>query len=267
LALSAPVQFEQPTAPIVYQTVHSSTQNRTTRLQRTKPQEEVSTRRRRARSFRVLPALLAIAVVSAGLLLWQFGRPRYRVYTSQAIGDRHTAFLISYPSDWYVDDSDTPVQGDGERTIALIKLRHSPAHGLQQWLDERLYRVGAQDWSDSLVMVGLQRAGSYRDIDTESRRMERSLQMLTRRGGTYSVRKSSCPAGPDLEIEVNLNQKTDPQIQQVLLVYPRVIRGDPQYEVVIQNIAMERLRGRLGQVAADVVSRLKLVKEQGRPSP
>jgi hypothetical protein len=247
--------------------VHSSTQNRTTTLEPAKPNEANSITRRKGHTFRTVSALLVVAAVTTGLLLWQFSRPRYGVYTSQAIGEGHTAFLLSYPSGWFVENNYAPIEEKGVRSMAVIRLRHDPTHGLQEWMDEHLFRENAQDWSGSFVEIGLQRAAYYRklDLDTETRRLAQPLRMLTRRGGTYSLRKFVCPAGPVLEIEIN-NGTGNLQIQQDLVLFPIATPGDPQYEVYIQNHTTERLKDRFRQVAADVVSRIRLVKEHGGPS-
>ena len=243
------------------------------------PTHEASHSRHKARRSRLIAALLAAAVLGVGMVLWQLGRPAYRVHTSYAVGERRTSVVVAYPSDWSVDHRSDPIDADASApTTTWMSLRRARPQGLQWWLEKYVYHISEEDYDSSFIFVELQAVRHFKGLNAETSRLQQAYSTMARPGGSYSILRRTCPIGPCLDIA--FRPDTGPpfmnrprRIGNVLLVFPTAAPGEPQYEVIVRYYIPpssrdnDPLNDRLYKIASDVVSRLRLVREHGRPSP
>lgn len=208
-----------------------------------------------SRALRVTILAVAALAILAGIVFWSAQRPHYRTYQTSATGDQQAPMIVSYPSDWTIDDW----SGDRGQSSTIV-LTHTPPRGLQAWIDQYLGGISRKDWQFSTIQMQSIRLMGTPDIDNDARRMDMAMRQLARQGVTYSIKRSICAGGPFLDIQSH-NPKGDViWPSNTLLLYPAALPGEPSVEVIVHYSSPNHLHNRVHQTALDVVSRLRLVK-------
>ena len=215
--------------------------------------------------MRVSAAALSLAVIVVGLILRQYSVPRYQIHVSNPVGIDRKAVMIAYPPGWQVaEEENTGNHDDG--SVTKVRLKRTPSQGPQAWIDANLFHISERESLGAGMEVLLQQVGGFRGLDSEAKRMEAGLSQLRQAGYVYSIRKSRCPSGPLLDVRINSIAQPDRTFDTTLIVYPTAAPRETQYEVIVHSTCSERLKDRMSKLALDVVSRVRLVKVQERPS-
>jgi hypothetical protein len=217
-----------------------------------------------SRAYYILSILGVVLTVAAGVALWAASRPAYRVATSNPIGTQRAAMQVVYPADWSATLTGLVPAATSFRMplISGITLNRRLPTGLQKWAEEHLYHITDKDWQLSEISIQLMPIPRFTDLDSEMARLQPFIRQLARSGQTYVVRKSTCPVGPLLEMDVDApaNAGLVNGHFAIRTVYPPCTPGEQQYEIVLRYTTPARLKDRVDKVARDVVSRIRLVR-------
>jgi len=215
-------------------------------------------------TYRMVGPLLLILAVFVGIAFSFVSRPAYHTTVSRPVGPKHTRIAVAYPGEWSATESDYS-HANAESPVASIMLRRSPPVGLQMWIDGHIFHVTDNDWVNSNIRVELQKVPSFNGLNSEIARLQPFVRQMGRAGVKYTFVKTICPAGPVLEIRYGIPNTFQWMVPASgeFLVFPNSAPGEQQYEMIVGYSTSEPLKERMRLAAADIVSRIRLVRNNG----
>jgi len=221
----------------------------------------------RRKPQRVLAVIVILSVLGAGLIgfaVWQSGRTKYQVVSLRTMADKRILVRVAYPDTCTLDGREGTHAGPGSTMFDNFTLVPRRASGLQSWFDVHILRIPSSQANNTQLEVLLQQIPKSDDLDSDIARLRKTFRMLLGPNGHSYVRKTSCPAGPMIELEFVYpgNGSAKNKTMFGLITYPPAMPSRIRYEIIVRCASDEALRSRMRNLALDVVSRLRVVEEK-----